>query len=95
MSSRFYPKLKDVDEVLGGPAAWENAQVTEGEILNCLSQIEFQRRARNVRIIVHISCNCRLEVRTNRRLSFIDAPILIALIAGKINLIVINKVLPD
>lgn len=30
VSSRIYPKLKDIDDVLGGPGAWENAQVTDG-----------------------------------------------------------------
>ncbi|CAO4375609.1 unnamed protein product [Caenorhabditis nigoni] len=29
ISSRIYPKLKDIDDVLGGPGAWENAQVTD------------------------------------------------------------------
>ncbi|CAI2350917.1 unnamed protein product [Caenorhabditis sp. 36 PRJEB53466] len=29
VSSRIYPKLKDIDDVLGGPGAWENAQVTD------------------------------------------------------------------
>jgi hypothetical protein len=30
VSWRLYPKLKDVDEVLGGPEAWSNAQITDG-----------------------------------------------------------------
>lgn len=30
IKSRVYPKLKDLDEVLGGPGAWENAQITDG-----------------------------------------------------------------
>ncbi|PAV90963.1 hypothetical protein WR25_19912 [Diploscapter pachys] len=29
VSSKIFPKLKDLDEVLGGPSAWENAQKTE------------------------------------------------------------------
>ncbi|KAK5975462.1 DNA-directed RNA polymerase subunit, partial [Trichostrongylus colubriformis] len=27
VSSRIYPKLKDLEEVLGGPSVWDNAQV--------------------------------------------------------------------
>ncbi len=30
ISSRKYPKLKEVDDVLGGAAAWENVDHTEG-----------------------------------------------------------------
>ncbi|EYB98125.1 hypothetical protein Y032_0134g1869 [Ancylostoma ceylanicum] len=29
VSSRIYPKLKDLEEVLGGPSVWDNAQVRE------------------------------------------------------------------
>ena len=29
--TRKYPKLKEVDDVLGGAAAWENVDSTEGE----------------------------------------------------------------
>ncbi|KHN87115.1 m7GpppX diphosphatase [Toxocara canis] len=32
IKSRVYPKLKDLDEVLGGPGAWENAQITDGTL---------------------------------------------------------------
>jgi hypothetical protein len=31
ITSRKYPKLKEVDDVLGGAAAWENVDSTEGE----------------------------------------------------------------
>uniref|UniRef100_A0A8C0IRG6 DNA-directed RNA polymerase II subunit RPB9-like zinc ribbon domain-containing protein n=1 Tax=Chelonoidis abingdonii TaxID=106734 RepID=A0A8C0IRG6_CHEAB len=31
VSSRKYPKLKEVDDVLGGAAAWENVDSTAGE----------------------------------------------------------------
>ena len=31
ISNRKYPKLKEVDDVLGGAAAWENVDSTEGE----------------------------------------------------------------
>lgn len=31
MTSRRYPKLKEVDDVLGGAAAWENVDSTAGE----------------------------------------------------------------
>ncbi|KAK6034135.1 zinc finger CDGSH type [Cooperia oncophora] len=27
VSSRIYPKLKDLEEVLGGPSVWDNAQI--------------------------------------------------------------------
>ncbi|KAK6113423.1 Transcription factor S-II (TFIIS) family protein [Brugia pahangi] len=33
--SRHYPKLKDLDEVLGGPGAWENAQITNERCPRC------------------------------------------------------------
>ena len=33
MSSRQYPKLKEVDDVLGGAEAWENVDSTEGSTL--------------------------------------------------------------
>lgn len=33
VKSRLYPQLKDLDEILGGPSAWENAQITDGIIL--------------------------------------------------------------
>ncbi|KAI1718837.1 transcription factor s-II (TFIIS) domain-containing protein [Ditylenchus destructor] len=35
VTSRIYPRLKDLDEVLGGPGAWENAQVTEEHCPKC------------------------------------------------------------
>ncbi|CAD5234759.1 unnamed protein product [Bursaphelenchus xylophilus] len=35
VSSRLYPKMKDLDEVLGGPGAWENAEVTEERCPRC------------------------------------------------------------
>ncbi len=31
ISSRKYPKLKEVDDVLGGAAAWENVDSTQGK----------------------------------------------------------------
>ncbi len=33
ISTRKYPKLKEVDDVLGGAAAWENVDHTEGMLL--------------------------------------------------------------
>ena len=30
MASRKFPKLKELDDVLGGAAAWENVDATEG-----------------------------------------------------------------
>ncbi|KAK0407481.1 hypothetical protein QR680_019218 [Steinernema hermaphroditum] len=35
ISSKFCPKLKDLDEVLGGPSAWENAQITDERCPRC------------------------------------------------------------
>ncbi|KAI6191222.1 DNA-directed RNA polymerase subunit [Aphelenchoides bicaudatus] len=35
ISSRLYPKLKDLDEVLGGPGAWANAEVTDEQCPKC------------------------------------------------------------
>ncbi|VDM44996.1 unnamed protein product [Toxocara canis] len=35
IKSRVYPKLKDLDEVLGGPGAWENAQITDERCPRC------------------------------------------------------------
>eukprot|EP00118_Oscarella_pearsei_P026497 m.801 g.801 ORF g.801 m.801 type:complete len:87 (+) comp4901_c0_seq1:18-278(+) len=32
VSSKTYPKLKEVDDVLGGKAAWENVDSIEGTI---------------------------------------------------------------
>ena len=31
ISDKKYPKLKEVDDVLGGSAAWENVDSTEGD----------------------------------------------------------------
>ncbi|KHJ92385.1 transcription factor S-II [Oesophagostomum dentatum] len=35
VSSRIYPKLKDLEEVLGGPSVWDNAQVTNERCPKC------------------------------------------------------------
>ncbi|EEC01389.1 RNA polymerase III, partial [Ixodes scapularis] len=35
MSNRKYPRLKDVDDVLGGAAAWENVDSTEEKCPKC------------------------------------------------------------
>jgi len=35
VSNRLYPKMKDVDEVLGGPGAWDNAQITDEKCPKC------------------------------------------------------------
>ena len=31
VGSKVYPKLKEVDDVLGGKAAWENVDSTQGK----------------------------------------------------------------
>lgn len=36
ISSKKYPKLKEVDDVLGGKEAWENVDSTEGLLLGKL-----------------------------------------------------------
>ena len=36
VSSYKFPRLKEVDDVLGGAAAWENVDSTEGLYLNLL-----------------------------------------------------------
>ena len=33
VSSCKYPRLKEVDDVLGGAAAWENVDTTDGELV--------------------------------------------------------------
>ncbi|XP_065197994.1 DNA-directed RNA polymerase III subunit RPC10-like [Sycon ciliatum] len=35
ISSRKFPKLKELDDVLGGSAAWENVDATEAECPKC------------------------------------------------------------
>lgn len=35
VSSRTYPKLKDVDDVLGGASAWENVDSTDAVCPKC------------------------------------------------------------
>ncbi|EEB13694.1 DNA-directed RNA polymerases III 12.5 kDa polypeptide, putative [Pediculus humanus corporis] len=35
VSSRYYPRLKEVDDVLGGSAAWENVDSTEERCPKC------------------------------------------------------------
>ena len=36
VSSVQFPRLKEVDDVLGGQAAWENVDTTEGEAYKTL-----------------------------------------------------------
>ena len=69
MSNRKYPKLKEVDDVLGGAAAWENVDSTAGQIsltkmtpigtrsVTCYSFTEFI----NMFCLFHIKC--LLEVK--------------------------------
>jgi len=35
ISNRTYPKLKEVDHVMGGSAAWENVDSTDAECPSC------------------------------------------------------------
>ncbi|KHJ92384.1 hypothetical protein OESDEN_07726 [Oesophagostomum dentatum] len=43
VSSRIYPKLKDLEEVLGGPSVWDNAQF-------CISQVGLIPNYRRIRV---------------------------------------------
>ena len=36
ISSKKYPKLKEVDDVLGGKEAWENVDSTEGNVMKII-----------------------------------------------------------
>ena len=38
VSSCKYPRLKEVDDVLGGAAAWENVDTTDGELVLYINQ---------------------------------------------------------
>lgn len=91
ISNRLYPKLKDVDEVLGGPGAWDNAQITDGTCfffiyyVSKLHHWEFllQKNVQNVATVEHSSCNFRLEAPTKLQRRFTDARTTIALTDGK------------
>ena len=37
ISNKKYPKLKEVDDVLGGSSAWENVDSTDGRFISNLS----------------------------------------------------------
>ena len=39
VNNRKYPKLKEVDDVLGGAAAWENVDSTPGKCLSECSSV--------------------------------------------------------
>lgn len=39
ISNKKYPKLKEVDDVLGGSSAWENVDSTDGRFISKLSTI--------------------------------------------------------
>ena len=42
VGSKVYPKLKEVDDVLGGKAAWENVDSTQGKSYQWLNLTAFQ-----------------------------------------------------
>ena len=42
ISSKKYPKLKEVDDVLGGKEAWENVDSTEGLLLGKSKIVYYQ-----------------------------------------------------
>lgn len=41
ITSRVYPQLKSLDEVLGGPSAWEHAQITDGKAICLIDGVHF------------------------------------------------------
>ncbi|VDN06902.1 unnamed protein product [Thelazia callipaeda] len=58
--SRYYPKLKDLDEVLGGPGAWENAQITDERCPRCAGErayfMQLQTRSADEPMTVFYRC---------------------------------------
>ncbi|VDN27859.1 unnamed protein product [Gongylonema pulchrum] len=46
IKSRLYPKLKDLDEVLGGPSAWENAQITDAKLQHIIAFLLLKIKSR-------------------------------------------------
>ena len=66
LTSRRYPKLKEVDDVLGGAAAWDNVDKTKGEFcpLSIVLLITFVRKRkqkeRKKGIMNNVSCCCYL-----------------------------------
>ncbi|CAI4226042.1 unnamed protein product [Auanema sp. JU1783] len=60
ISSRIYPKLKDLDEVLGGPSAWESAQVTDERCPVCSQNrayfLELQTRSADEPATIFYRC---------------------------------------
>ena len=41
ITSKHYPKLKEVEDVLGGAAAWENVDKTDGEFKGNVWSLNF------------------------------------------------------
>ncbi|KAH7699009.1 DNA-directed RNA polymerase III polypeptide [Aphelenchoides avenae] len=60
VSSRLYPQLKDLDEVLGGPSAWQNAQITEERCPRCTHEkayfMQLQTRSADEPMTVFYRC---------------------------------------
>ena len=66
ISTRKYPKLKEVDDVLGGAAAWENVDHTEGMLLFITSHVSDECNSFGIIILcVCLSCS---HGRTDRRI---------------------------
>ena len=47
ISSKKFPKLKEVDDVLGGKEAWENVDSTEGNIMNKINNLQYLERTQH------------------------------------------------
>ncbi|KAK7478658.1 hypothetical protein BaRGS_00030121 [Batillaria attramentaria] len=64
MSSRRYPRLKEVDDVLGGAAAWENVDATEATCPKCEHNraffMQIQTRSADEPMTTFYKC-CRME----------------------------------
>ncbi|KAH7710750.1 DNA-directed RNA polymerase III polypeptide [Aphelenchoides avenae] len=60
VSSRLYPQLKDLDEVLGGPSAWQNAQITDERCPRCSHEqayfMQLQTRSADEPMTVFYRC---------------------------------------
>ncbi|KAK3088516.1 hypothetical protein FSP39_020084 [Pinctada imbricata] len=64
ISNRKYPKLKEVDDVLGGAAAWENVDSTEETCPKCSHKraffMQIQTRSADEPMTTFYKC-CNME----------------------------------
>jgi len=68
ITSRIYPKSKDLDDVLGGPSAWQNAQVTDERCPKCSHDRAYfmQLQTRSADEPMTIFYRCASELCANR-----------------------------